>query len=258
MNINTLSKTTADYESSKLAVALYQTAMRTEKDGKKTYHARPIFRNKLTMENIANDILATGALEGYSAEQIVSVWKVANSAMIDRVLNGSLVDGGIGTFYARISGSFDSEQSSFDSEKNAIDIAFRSGKTVKELASQIQPVIAQGNTVKPEILSVLDVESGREDTLTPNGFLDITGKSILVTGDNDDVGLYFVNTEDESSTVKVDASKIGVNTSSRIACVVPKLASGSYKIKIVTQFARSNAPRKDSQVNTFSNTFTVL
>ena len=140
------------------------------------------------------------------------------------------------------------------------DTVVMNGKTwtVKELAAQIQPVIAQGNSVKPEILSVLDVESGTEDTLTPGGFLDITGKSILVTGDNDDVGLYFVNTEDETSSVKVDVSKIGVNTSSRIACVVPKLASGSYKIKIVTQFARSNAPRKDSQVNTFTNTFTVL
>ena len=142
MNINTLSQQTADYESSKLAVALYPTAMRKETDGKMTYHARTLFRNKLTMENIANDILATGSLTGYSVEQILSVWSVVNNAMIDRVLNGSIVDGGIGSYYARISGSFDSEQSSFDHKKNAIDIAFRSGKEVKELAKSISPVIA--------------------------------------------------------------------------------------------------------------------
>lgn len=257
MNINTLSKTTADYESSKLAVALYPTSMRKEKDGKTTYHARPIFRNKLTMENIANDIIATGALEGYTPEQIISVWRVANNAMIDRILNGSIVDGGIGTFYARVTGSFDSEQSSFDSKKNAIDIAFRSGKTVKELSSQIQPVIAQGNSVKPEIISVMDIESGKSETLTPGGFLDITGKSILVTGDNADVGLYFENTEDEAKSVKIAAAKIGVNTSTRIACVVPQLASGNYKIKIVTQFAKSTVPCKESKSQTFGNTFTV-
>lgn len=256
MNINTLSKTTVDYESSKLAVALYPTTMRKEKDGKTSYHARPIFRNKLSMENIANDIIATGALEGYTAEQIISVWRVANNAMIDRVLNGSIVDGGIGTFYARVTGSFDSEQSSFDSKKNAIDIAFRSGKTVKELSSQIQPAIAQGNSVKPEIISVTDIESGKSDTLTPGGFLDITGKSILVTGENDDVGLYFVNIEDESKSVKVASTKIGVNTSARIACVVPNLESGSYRIKLVTQCSKQS-PRKESQSCVFPMILTV-
>ena len=256
MNINTLSKTTADYESSKLAVALYQTAMRTGKDGKKTYHARPIFRNKLTMENIANDIIATGSLTGYTVEQILSVWSVVNNAMIDRVLNGSIVDGGIGSYYAKISGSFDSEQSSFDSKKNAIDIAFRSGKEVKELTKSLTPVIAQGNSTKPEIVSVTDIESGKENVLTPGGFLDIAGKSILVTGTNEDVGLYFVNTEDEGKTVKVSASKIGVNTSSRIACVVPNLESGSWRIKIVTQCSK-NAPRKESQLFTYGTVFGV-
>ncbi|MBQ9622843.1 MAG: DUF4469 domain-containing protein [Treponema sp.] len=257
MNINTLSQQTADYESSKLAVALYPTAMRKETDGKMTYHARTLFRNKLTMENIANDILATGSLTGYSVEQILSVWSVVNNAMIDRVLNGSIVDGGIGSYYARISGSFDSEQSSFDHKKNAIDIAFRSGKEVKELAKSISPVIAQGNSTKPEIVSVTDIESGRENVLTPGGFLDIAGKSILVTGSNEDVGLYFINVDDESKTVKLPASKIGVNTSSRIACVVPNLESGSWRIRIVTQYAKSTVPCRESKSQIFCNTFTV-
>ena len=256
MNINTLSQQTADYETSKLAVALYPTAMRKETDGKTTYHARTLFRNKLSMENIANDILATGSLTGYTVEQILSVWSVVNNAMIDRVLNGSIVDGGIGSYYAKISGSFDSEQSSFDSKKNAIDIAFRSGKEVKELAKSLSPVIAQGNSTKPEIVSVTDIESGKENVLTPGGFLDIAGKSILVTGTNEDVGLYFVNTEDESKTVKVPASKIGVNTSSRIACVVPSLESGSWKIRIVTQCSK-NTPRKESQLFTYGTVFGV-
>jgi hypothetical protein len=257
MNINTLSQQTADYETSKLAVALYPTAMRKEADGKTTYHARTLFRNKLSMENIANDIIATGSLSGYTVEQILSVWSVVNNAMIDRVLNGSIVDGGIGSYYAKISGSFDSEQSSFDSKKNAIDIAFRSGKEVKELAKSLSPVIAQGNSIKPEIVSVTDIESGKDSVLTPGGFLDITGKSILVTGTNEDIGLYFVNAEDEGKTVKVPASKIGVNTSSRIACVVPNLESGSWRIKIVTQYAKSTVPCRESKSQIFCNTFTV-
>ena len=210
MNINTLSQSKVDYESSKLVIALYPTAMRKESDGKTTYHARTVFRNKLTMENIANDIIATGTLTGYTAEQIQGVWSVVNNAMIDRVLNGAIVDGGIGTFYARISGSFASEQSSFDSAKNAIDIGFRSSKTVKELSSEITPVIAHGNTVKPEIISVTDVESGKDGVLTVGGFLDIIGKNILVTGENDEVGLYFVNAEDRGC-LKERENRMGKN-----------------------------------------------
>ncbi len=256
MNINTLSTSNADYESSKLAVALYPTAMRKEQDGKISYHARPIFRNKLGMENIANDIIATRALEGFSLEQILTVWRVVNNAVIDRVLNGSLVDGGIGIYYAKITGSFDSEQSTYDSDKNAIDIAFRTGKTVKELASTIKPAIAQGNTIKPEIISVFDVESGSDNVLTPGGFLDITGKKLLVTGTNEDVGLYFVNTEDDSKTVKVEPAKIGVNLASRLACVVPALESGKYRLKVVSQCSKA-APRKESVECNFTTIFAV-
>ncbi|MBR1402610.1 MAG: DUF4469 domain-containing protein [Treponema sp.] len=256
MNINTLSQASADYESSKLAIALYPAKMREEADGMTSYYAKTLFRNKLTMENIANDIIATGTLTSYTAEQILSVWGVVNNAIIDRVLNGVIVDGGIGTFYARVSGSFASEQSSFDSEKNSIDVAFRSSKSVKELAADITPVIAQGNSVKPEITSVTDVESGEDGTLTVGGFLDIAGKNILVTGTNDDVGLYFVNCEDDEKSVKLEAAKIGVNTSSRIACVVPPLCSGTYTVKVVTQCSKTK-PHKESLENTFSTVFSV-
>ena len=102
----------------------------------------------------------------------------------------------------------------------------------------------------------MDIESGKDSFLTPGGFLDITGKSILVTGTNEDVGLYFVNAEDKSKTVKVPASKIGVNTSRRIACVVPNLESGSWKIRIVTQCSK-NTPRKESQLFTYDTVFGV-
>ena len=132
---------------------------------------------------------------------------------------------------------------------------YRSGKEVKELAKTLSPVIAQGNSTKPEIISVTDIESGNENTLTQGGFLDISGKNILVTGENEDVGLYFVNADDESKSVKLAASKIGVNTASRVACVVPSFESGSYKIRIVTQYAKSTVPCKESKTQTFGNSF---
>ena len=258
MNINTLSNKPEDYKAAKLAIALYPSAIGKKNNEKNSYHARPIFRSTLEMGNIADDILATGVIKGYSKEQILSLWNVINSAVLDRVINGAIVHGGIGTYCAKINGSFDNNQSDFNPAKNSIDIAFRIENKVKKLFSTIRPVIAQGNRITPEINFVHDIESNTNDTLTPGGFVKITGSFIRISGDNKDNGLYFVNIEDESKTVKVESSKIGVNTSSEIACTVPALENGKYKLKIVTQFTRSSIPCKETKSKTFSRIFTVI
>ncbi len=59
-----------------------------------------------------------------------------------------------------------------------------------------------------------------------------------------------------SKSVKLTAEKIGVNTSSRVACVVPGLESGNWKIRIVTQCSKTT-PRKESQSCTYSTVFAL-
>ncbi len=258
MNINTLSNNTVDYESAKLAAVLYPSAIGKKNNGKTSYHARPIFRGTLNMENIADDILVTGVLKGYSRQQILLVWHVINCAVLDRVINGAIVHGGLGIYCAKVNGSFDNEHAVFNPNKNSIGIAFRIEKSVKKLLSSLRPVIAQENRILPTILSVHDLESNTNDTLTPGGLIKITGSFIRISGDNKDNGLYFVNIEDESKTVKVESSKIGVNTSSEIACTVPALESGKYSLKIITQFTRSSIPCKETKSKTFSRIFTVI
>lgn len=244
MNINTLSIVKPDYESVKMAVALYPNTMRKDKDNKTTYHARTIYRNKLNMENIANDILVTGALKGYSKEQILEVSRVVNYAIIDRVLNGVVVETELGSYSARVTGCFESNSSDFNSEKHHVDVFFRSGKKVKDLASKITPKNAQGNIVSPHLLTYHDVVSGGDEKLTPGGLFLITGKNLCVTGDNPDVGLYFVNTGDESKTVKIEQSLLGINTQSKLAFVVPQLESGTYVLKLLT-LCNKTKPRKE-------------
>lgn len=244
MNINTLSNAVPDYESVKMAVALYPNNMRKGKDKKTTYHARTMYRSKLNMENIANDILATSALKGYSKEQILEVSRVVNNAIIDRVLNGVVVETELGSYSARVIGRFDSNRSDFNSEKHHVDVFFRSGKKVKELASRIKPRIAQGNIVIPQLITYHDVLSGGDEILTPGGFFEITGKNLCVTGDDPEVGLYFVNTEDESKTVKLEESLLGNNTQGKLAFVVPQLESGTYVLKLVT-LCNKIKPRKE-------------
>ena len=121
MNVNTLTKEDVEYKSYKLPVRLYPSNMLIAKEGKPTFHAKTIFRNKINMEDIAKDLIVTGILKNSSAEEILYIWERINAAVIDRVFNGSIVDAGIGTIYARLNGSFRSRLSNFDPADKSID-----------------------------------------------------------------------------------------------------------------------------------------
>lgn len=256
MNINTLAHENVEYKSYKLPVRLYPTKMRAGENGKLKFHAKTMFRNKISMEDISNDLIATGVISNESSVEIVNLWNKLNAAMIDRILNGAIVDFGIGLLYAKVQGSFDSKQSDFDSSKHFIDIGFRTNKETKELASSVRPVIGQGNTLVPELIEALDIESQEEGVLTPGGQLVLKGKNLLVTGSNEDVGLYFVNqTTNNESCIKAD--RMAKNSASEIICSVPAgLEAGSYSLMIKTQKSKQ-FPLKETLCKYFDQTFTV-
>lgn len=259
MNISTLSAKTADYKSVDIPVALYQNAMRRTADGKQTYFARPISRSHLTMLDIANDMVALGLNEGLTAEQIVSLWSTINNGVFDRVTNGCTVDGGLGTYGVKVSGTFETEGDTFSKERHRIDLSFKTGKTIKEQLSAFDVVIRQGNMAKPQIADVHDLESDGANRLTPGGYLEISGINLAICGTDPSVGLYFVNTADDSKTVRLEQGKIGANMPSRLACVVPAtLEAGTYQVKIVTQFSRAGYERKEPLEFVFDKAFEVV
>lgn len=257
MNVNTITRNSEDYASGKLPVALYKNHMTAGEGKNNLYFARAASRTTLSMQNIAEDIIVTKALEGFSTEQIMKIWNVVNGAVIDRVLNGFTVDAGIGYFQARITGTFNSQQDSFDHKRHSIDVGFRSSPSVKELTASLDVLILQGNSIVPEITDVFDVASKERGILTPKKMLNITGKNIMLSGENEEVGLWFINTEDESKSVKVNASECGINKAGMISCVIPELEPGKYILKIVTQFSRSKLLSKDNKEFISNVIFTV-
>ena len=255
MNINSLVQENVEYKSYKLPVSLYPLKMRESEDGKVKFHARTMFRNKLLMEDIANDLIATGIIKDENSQQIVKLWNKLNGAIIDRVLNGSIVDCGIGILYAKLSGSFETRKSDFDSTIHQVDIGFRTNKETKDIVASVRPVISQSIGITPELIEALDVESQRTDLLTPGGQLVIKGKNLMVTGTNDDIGLYFVN-QDTKAESCIKESKMARNTGSEIICTVPALEAGTYKLMIKTQKSKK-FPSKDTVSETFKQLYTV-
>lgn len=246
MNINTLSAPVAEHKSGSLPIALYPNAMRRKADGKQTFFARPVGRKRLSMEDIATDMIVAGVNNGLTSEQIASIWKNINNAILDRVSNGCSVDGGLGIYSPRITGRFETENDTFNPQRHCIDMAFRTGNNVKSHLAKLDVVIRQGNSARPHISDVHDLESGGSEFLTKGGFLEITGSNLALEGVDDSVGLYFMNVEDETKSIKLEKGKMGTNSPTRLACVVPAtLADGTYRIKVVTQFIKAKATRKE-------------
>lgn len=257
MNVNTITRNTENYESGKLPIALYKSYMKSAEGKSGGYYGRAASRTTLSMQNIAEDVIVTKALEGYSTEQILKIWNVVNGAVIDRVFNGFIVDSGMGSFQARITGIFNSQQDTFDPERHIIDVGFRSSSKVKKMASELKPLILQANPTLPVIEKVTDVASHENGILTPQRMLTITGKNIMLRGENEDVGLYFINIDDDTKSTVVKENELGVNKATLITCDIPPLEAGTYRLKLVTQYSKGINNRKESVESFSRDTFTV-
>ena len=257
MNLNTLSKSQSDYKSGSLPVALYPNKMRQNNDGKLSYYVRLISRGVCTNTDIVNDVMANGLNGDLSKEQLLRAAELFTNARLSRVSDGYIVDDGICRICAKITGTFESESDTFSTERHGVTLSAHATASAKEVLADLRPVIRQGNSAKPIITDVYDLESGSQDTLTRGGFLDIRGANICIGGDAENVGLHFEYIGDSKKNVRLTAKKLGTNTTTHIACVVPlNLAEGSYRLRIVTQFTNPK-PLKKPLSFLYESLFTV-
>ena len=130
---------------------------------------------------------------------------------------------------------------------------------MNEKLNELTVIIRQGNSVRPQIANIRDLESGEDGMLTPGGFLEITGSNLTIAGKDESVGLYFESEDNPDNTAVLGVKKMGTNSPSKLACVVPAtLAAGSYRIKIVTQFMNSKVQRKKPLTFVHDTPLTVI
>ncbi len=254
MNINTLNTTAVEHKSNEVPFALYKNSLSEKTAG--SYYARIINQGTCTTEDLICDIITAGLNKSYSKEELLSVADLLRNAKIARILTGCTVDDGFTKSSLKLSGVFKSKNDTFSSDRHALSVSCCVTAEAKELVKAIVPVIRQGNSIAPEITEVRDLESKSAEYLTKGGFLDIKGTNIAVSGENEDVGLYFVNTEDETKSIKLTAEKLGRNEPKTVSCVVPsELESGSYKIMIKTQFVNGKYSSKETKTHIFEKDF---
>ncbi|MDP4210728.1 MAG: DNA-binding domain-containing protein [Bacteroidota bacterium] len=138
-----------------------------------------------------------------------------------------------------ITGVFNSPKETFDPENHSISFAFRQGALLRNELSSVSVDILGVAENGSYIAQVVDVKTGSvNDIITPGRNLKVKGSKIKVTGEHEDVGIFFINQSNLQST-KVDLSDIVTNKPSELIIVVPTLTAGSYKLQVATQFTNS-------------------
>ncbi|MBP5158310.1 MAG: DUF4469 domain-containing protein [Treponema sp.] len=259
MNLATLCNEPVVSKTGRLAIALYPSNLHS---GGNACYARVISRCRLTQEDIVNDILVNGT--ELSKETLMAAWKLINSAIICRLADGISVDTGLGQLRPAVTGMFAGECDEFDRERHAITVQYRPGGLLKEVMASLTPVIAQGNHIVPEITAAEDktLSPGEDGILTPGGFFSIQGKNIMVLdkegedGDGTTAGLWFDNVDEPEKSVRLPSSQICHNSRNLLEGIIPRLAPGRYRLRVVTHFCGSKR-RKTAQEHSLGKPFLV-
>lgn len=252
MNINTLNSTEVEHKSNEVPFALYKNCIT------QGYHARVINQGTCGTEDLVCDIITAGLNNGHSKEELLAIATLLNNAKTARILTGCTVDDGFSKTSLKISGMFKSKNESFSNERHTLSVSCSGSAILKGLVKNITPVIRQGNSIEPEITEIFDLETKGCEKLTKNGFLDIKGTNIAIAGENEDIGLYFVNTENNENTIKLSVEKLGRNQPKHISCVVPaNIENGTYKLMIKTQYVSGRTFSRETKTNTFEKEFQI-
>lgn len=234
----------------KLSIALYPTKFASQ-DGNVTYHAKVVNRDTATMDDICDDLVASGNNYGLTADELKGVWQNICKARMNRLAEGISSEDDIGTMYPSVKGTFVNDQSSFIQGTHSITVQLRPSEKTAVTMAGLTPVITQGNTRHPVIDGVRDLRSQSDTVLTPGGLLSVKGCNICLAGDDESVGLYFENVLDPEEVVKVSEEDVSTNSRNALCCIIPAgLKAGCrYRLRLVTQFNGSKKVfRKEPQM----------
>ena len=187
-------------------------------------------------------------------EHAVNLWL---KEMAYSLCDGFSVNAGYFTAQASIRGSFLSPAEKFNADRHSISFDFNQGSLLRKELGNVEVNILGVADVSLFIAQVVDVKTGSvNDLLTPNRNLRISGGKIKIAGDNEQNGVYFVNTQ-TNERVKVDATDIVNNNPSELLVVIPALSAGEYKLELATQFSGSSTPLKEPRNATLEKILTV-
>jgi hypothetical protein len=137
-----------------------------------------------------------------------------------------------------------------------VRINLHAGTAIRDAAGAVKTKKLPGVVSGVIISSVTDVKTGSQNSLlTPGRNIKVSGSKLKIAGDDPTVGLFFAP-EAGGAPVPVDASDLVINRPAELIAVIPNLAPGVYRLRLVTQYSGSNLLKHPHTV-TFDKPLTV-
>lgn len=202
-----------------------------------TNYVARVFRDRtLTLDDIIKLAIERGNSD-LSATAIKNGVEAAMTEIGYQLGNGMAVNIGYVQFYSTIHGIFDSLHDTFDTDRHSVDFSCSIGADLVDAIGDYNVNILGESQAAFYISNVTDNYTGTADsTLSAGHTINITGGKIKIAGDGDDIGVWFVNADDNTETQAVELTR---NYPSEVGALVPALSSGSYYVRITTQYCGS-------------------
>ncbi|MDR3283927.1 MAG: DUF4469 domain-containing protein [Treponema sp.] len=220
------------------------------KDVEGAFVARTEHENMLTIHDLAASLKNRAGFTGNVAD-LLDYHEQLMAELKYQLCDGFAVNLGPVSIHPRVGGTWEHPNEAADREKHPITFRTRVRAELSRMAQAITLVCDGQAEDTAYIDEVQDVKTGTEnETLSSGGAVVITGHKIKVAGDKPGVGITITGTR-AGGTPYTNAilPPYVENTTSKVIAILPAgIPEGTFKIRIITQYAGSGTLLKDVRI----------
>jgi hypothetical protein len=218
------------------------------------YRAQVVNVVSHTQDDLVNRIMRIGA--GLTRSDIVAVLEAEKQVVVEIVSDGGAVTTELFNAFPSIQGVFHSAEDAVDGVHQKVKINLHAGTAIRDAAGAVKTKKLPGIVSGTIISSVTDVKTGSQNSLlTPGRNIKVSGSKVKIAGEDPAVGLFF-EPEAGGAPVPVDSSDLVINRPAELIAVIPALAPGVYRLRLVTQYS-GGTQLKHPHTVTFDKPLTV-
>ena len=217
------------------------------------YYAKPKFQNKFSNRDIARQIVEGGS--EIKEDTIFNILEQGDKMKAHRLAQGHIIDTPFCLAKAGTSGAYHSPTEKFNKESHKLYANYVQGSAVREELSKVNVDIlgvAESGTYIGKVTDTLT--KAVNSTITPGNVLQIEGNKLKVAGETAEVGVWFINTQDETRT---QVAQIITNEPKKLMIMIPKLTKGTYELEVITLYSSGGNLLKKPRIADFEHILTV-
>lgn len=199
-------------------------------------------RGTVTLEQLAEEMERRTGI--YRRDNIRAIVSIMESIIEDFLIDGYAVSGKLGTLTPCVTGIWnDNRLSPKARAQNKAVARYAMSQQLKKSFADPLFTESRRRQTGPNIGSVRNTAADYEqrDHWMPDDDLLISGKALLMNGDDPERGVYFVDAETGESVAHVKPERLWC-TRSQMIVRIPDIPAGRYRLRIVSQCTTTKRP----------------